>query len=136
VARPFDPGETVRRIMAVLRRASPDPDRPRRGPLGSGPIRLDQRNHSLIVDGREAVLPKGELEVLAILMAHENSLVSRTSLSEALNLPPGGSRSVDMRVQRVRRRLGRYASWIETVHGQGYRYRNPDRGIPRREEVA
>lgn len=136
VARPFDPGEMVRRIMAVLRRASPSADRPPRGRLGSGPIRLDLRNHSLIVDGRETLLPKAELEILGILMAHENSLVSRASMVEALNLPPGGSRSVDMRVQRVRRRLGRYAPWIETVHGQGYRYRNPDRGSPRQEEVA
>ena len=64
------------------------------------------------------------------VVQHAGRPVSRARLAELLGLAgEHGSRSLDMRVQRVRRRLGIHSDRIETIPRLGYRFRaEPARG--------
>ncbi len=126
--KPFDPGELVARIRAVLRRA-----RPGRPPLAanrhltSGRLRLDRVARRSWLGESELHLTPKALGVLEYLMTHSDELLSRDRLLDVLWGwdYPGGTRAVDNRVAELRRALGDDASapaWIETVPGRGYRF--------------
>jgi len=126
--KPFDPGELVARMRAVLRRA-----RPGRPPLAatrnltSGDLRLDRvARRAWLRDAELRLTPKA-LGLLEYLMTHPDELLHRDRLLDVLWgwEYPGGTRAVDNRVAEVRRVLGDDAAapaWIETVPGQGYRF--------------
>lgn len=129
--KPFDPAELVMRIVAVLRRSrrGERPDGTSRI-LAAGPVSIDLRTREVTVGGRGLLLSPGELDLLAVLVQHAGRPVSRARLAELLGLAgEHGSRSLDMRVQRVRRRLGIHSDRIETIPRLGYRFRaEPARG--------
>jgi DNA-binding response OmpR family regulator len=126
--KPFDPGELVARMRAVLRRA-----RPGRPPLAatrqltSGPLRFDRvARRAWVGDGELHPTPKALL-LLEYLLTHPDELLTRDRLLDVLWgwEYPGGTRAVDNRVAELRRALEDDASspaWIETVAGQGYRF--------------
>jgi DNA-binding response OmpR family regulator/tetratricopeptide (TPR) repeat protein len=81
-----------------------------------------------VVRGPDAgfTLSDRERDLLALLAETPGQVVSRTSLGG-----PGGSRSADMALSRLRRRLGTAGRRLVTVRGQGYRLDVdlPDEGL-------
>ena len=69
------------------------------------------------------VLPRKEFEILIHLIRHHERVVTREAISRAV----WGSniqllnRTIDVHIGRIRKKLGRYAHLIGTVHGIGYR---------------
>jgi DNA-binding response OmpR family regulator len=126
--KPFDPGELVARMRAVLRRA-----RPGRPPLAasrrltSGALRFDRVARRAWLGETELHLTPKAVLLLEYLLTHPDELLTRDRLLDALWgwEYPGGTRAVDNRVAELRRALADDASapaWIETVPGQGYRF--------------
>jgi two-component system alkaline phosphatase synthesis response regulator PhoP len=74
------------------------------------------------VGGEPVELTSREFELLATLLAHPNVVLSRDRLLEAAwgGEFPGGTRTVDVHVAQLRRKLERPAL-IETVRGVGYK---------------
>ena len=111
-------------------------DREPRGkrPAGSG-LRLDHLQRRVWVDGDEIQLTFQEFELLAFLAAHPATVFTRADLVERVwhrNLGPDGrpvpqdSRTVDVHVSRVRRKLGpRYGQYLVTEYRVGYQFRPP-----------
>ena len=101
---------------------------------GSG-LRLDHHQRRLWVDGGEIQLTFQEFELLAFLAAHPATVFTRADLVERVwhrNLGPDGrpvsqdSRTVDVHVSRVRRKLGpRYGQYLVTEYRVGYQFRPP-----------
>jgi hypothetical protein len=101
---------------------------------GSG-LRLDHLQRRVWVDGAEIQLTFQELELLAFLAAHPDTVFTRADLVERVwhrNLGPDGrpvpqdSRTVDVHVSRVRRKLGpRYGQYLVTEYRVGYQFRPP-----------
>ena len=77
-------------------------------------------------DGEPFALAAGELALLLAFARHPDQVLTRERLLELIGDPFGErlARSVDLRVARLRERLGDDADaarWIVTVRGQGYR---------------
>jgi len=96
-------------------------------------LRLDHLQRRVWTDGREIQLTFQEFELLAFLAAHPATVFTRADLVGRVwhrNLGPDGrpvpqdSRTVDVHVSRVRRKLGpRYGQCLVTEYRVGYQFR-------------
>jgi DNA-binding response OmpR family regulator len=91
-----------------------------------GGLWLDDATRCAFVDGRRIRLTASEFELLAALVRAQGETVSRDELlREIWRSPWGGpSRTVDVHVADLRRKLGDVATsprWIATVRGRGFR---------------
>jgi two-component system response regulator ResD len=119
VTKPFSPRELVARVRAVLRRAEPEEDEDQ---VAVGDIVLEHAGRTVSVDGNEVELTGMEFDLLAFLLAHPGIVMSRERLLErvwGLSFP-GGTRTVDVHVAQLRRKLER-PELIKTVRGSGYK---------------
>jgi DNA-binding response OmpR family regulator len=119
VTKPFSPRELVARVHAV-RRAEPEADGD--DLLAAGDVVLDRRARSVAVGGEEVELTAREFDLLWHLAARPGVVVGRERLLDrvwGLSFP-GGTRTVDVHVAQLRRKLGR-PSLIRAVRGSGYK---------------
>ena len=119
VTKPFSPRELVARVRAVLRRAEPEETRE---VVITGDISLEHDGRTVSVGGQQVELTGREFDLLAYLLAHPGTVVSRERLLErvwGLSFP-GGTRTVDVHVAQLRRKLDR-PDLIRTVRGSGYK---------------
>ena len=121
IAKPFSVVELVARVKALLRRAKP-PERAKL--LTAQGLTLDVERHLCTADGTSVDLTLKEFELLRFLMENRGIAFSRERLLstvwEAAYL--GGTRTVDVHVQTLRRKLGAYGPRVRTVRGVGYRF--------------
>ena len=120
VTKPFSPRELVARVRAVLRRTEPVPLDAELIDLGD--IQIDTRRRVVTVDGSVVDLRTLEFELLAELAREAGRVVPRDRLLErvwGLSFA-GGTRTVDVHVAQLRKKLGR-RHLIKTVRGVGYR---------------
>lgn len=89
--------------------------------LTSGSLRMDTHSRRVTIKGEELPLTAQEFELLHALMVQPNEPVSREELLRKAwgYQAMGMTRTVDVHVQRLRRKLG--PAWIETVYRRGYR---------------
>ena len=82
---------------------------------------LDDVDRSVYVDGQRHPLTEQEFCLLNELMQHPGEAVSRAELLKTAwgYITPGETRTVDVHVQRLRKKLGTAA--IETVYRFGYK---------------
>ena len=130
--KPFDNEVLVSRIRAVLRRTQPvvAPSSAQASLAAAedfavGTRRVDMKRHTLVDSkGREEALSVREIQLLRRLAAHPGEVAMRdVLLSELWGYSFAGStRTLDQTILHLRRKLGRDAACIETVHGAGYRY--------------
>ena len=119
VAKPFSPRELVARVRAVLRRSEPEEDADR---LAVGDVVVDRRGRTVEVGGRAVELTAKEFDLLAHLLASPGVVLSRERLLDRVwgMSFPGGTRTVDVHVGQLRRKLGR-PQLLRTVRGAGYK---------------
>lgn len=122
VVKPFSPREVVARVRALLRRVGV------REQVQAGPLVLDLQGRSATLHGQPIALSRTEYDLLATLAQHPGLIWSRERLMERVWGPeyPGVTRVVDVHITAIRRKLGDDAdapSFIETVRGLGYRFR-------------
>jgi DNA-binding response OmpR family regulator len=119
ITKPFSPRELVARMKAVLRRTDPQE---RHDTFSLGDVNLDRESHDVTVAGLPVELTAKEFDLLAYLMANAGVLVSRDLLLDRVwgQEYPGGTRTVDVHVAQLRRKLGR-PDLIRTLRGAGYK---------------
>ncbi|WP_367715352.1 response regulator transcription factor [Nitratireductor sp. GISD-1A_MAKvit] len=125
VTKPFHIEEVLARLRALIRRAAGHASTE----LRCGPVRLDTKASKADVNGVPLKLTSHEYRLLAYLMHHPDTVVSRTELVEHLYDQDfdRDSNTIEVFVGRLRKKLGD-AEIIETVRGMGYRLRAPDAG--------
>jgi two-component system OmpR family response regulator len=117
LAKPFDFGELLARLRALVRRAPSE--RPAR--LEVGNLVLDPATHAVSCAGRPVALTAREFAVLEFLARHAGEAVSRTALLDHVwdeNFD-GSTNVVDQYVGALRRKLGQER--IATLRGVGFR---------------
>ena len=120
LTKPFSPRELVARVRAVLRRTDPVPLDAELIEIGD--ICIDLRRRVVTVDGAVVDLRTLEFELLAELARQAGRVVARDRLLERVwgVSFAGGTRTVDVHVAQLRKKLGR-RHLIKTVRGVGYR---------------
>ena len=119
VTKPFSPRELAARVRAVLRRVEPDETDDR---LLAGDVELDRQARTVTVAGAEVELTSREFDLLWHLALRPGIVVTRAQLLDRVwgITFPGGTRTVDVHVGQLRRKLGR-PRLIRTVRGSGYK---------------
>ena len=119
VTQPVSPRELVARVHAVLRRAEPEVGDDE---LAAGDVLLDRRRRSATVAGADVELTAREFDLLWHLAERPGIVVGRERLLDRVwGLEfPGGTRTVDVHVGQLRRKLDR-PELIRTVRGAGYK---------------
>ena len=119
VTKPFSPRELVARVHAVLRRTEPDAGDDE---LVAGDVVLDRRRRSVTVACEDVELTAREFDLLWHLAQRPGIVLGRERLLDRVwGLEfPGGTRTVDVHVGQLRRKLDR-PHLIRTVRGSGYK---------------
>ncbi len=121
VTKPFNPRSLVARVKAILRRADGTVRSGR--PVEAGSLRLDPRRREATVGGRPLELRAREFDLLAALARDAGAVLSREALLEDVwgTDFPGETRTVDVHVSELRKKIGPDGPAIESVRGVGYR---------------
>jgi DNA-binding response OmpR family regulator len=123
VSKPFSPRELAARIKAILRRVE---QRGEDALLTGRDIVLRRDSHDVTVAGAVIELTSKEFDLLACFLEHPGIVLSREKLLDLVwgMTYPGGTRTVDVHVAQLRRKLGDPDS-IRTVRGAGYKLTSP-----------
>jgi DNA-binding response OmpR family regulator len=123
LTKPFSPRELVARMKAVLRRTD---GRRAEDVLTLEDVVLDRNAREVSVEGRAVELTTKEFDLLAMLIENPGVVVSRDQLLDRVwgITYPGGTRTVDVHVAQLRRKLGK-PELIRTVRGAGYKTVRP-----------
>jgi two-component system phosphate regulon response regulator PhoB len=124
ITKPFSPRVLTARIKAVLRRradAVADPESATR----AHELVIHPGRHEVLVAGRPLALTLTEFRLLHFLAQRPGWAFSRVQIVDAVKGDdyPVTERSVDVQVAGLRKKLGRYGAYIETVRGVGYRFK-------------
>lgn len=125
ITKPFSLRELTARVRAVLRRHGGRTNAEKAPQVYQGSrLFADFDAVSVAVGGRHVRLTRREFELLRYLIRNKNRLMSRDQLLERV----WGydriieTRSVDVHIGRLRKKLGDAGNQIETVVGLGYRF--------------
>lgn len=121
ITKPFRSNELLARIKTALRRQE-NSTQTRSSVVG--PFRIDFAAYKVWLQDKELDLTPKEFELLAYFAKREGQAVTRMALSEAVwgaNIS-GTSRTVDMSVERLRKKLGKFSDCIKGLRGVGYRF--------------
>ena len=119
LTKPFSPRELVARMKAILRRTDPQPAQ---DVLELGDVMLNRETHDVTIGGELVELTAKEFELLAYFLSNPGAVLSRDVLLDRVwgVEYPGGTRTVDVHVAQLRRKLGR-PDLIRTLRGSGYK---------------
>lgn len=119
VTKPFSKSVLIARIKAALRRPSITT-----GPtLSIGEVVLDKSSRSASLAGVPISLTRSEFDLLNILAVHPGRVYTRPQIISKIQNEDKSvtDRTVDTLMVGLRRKLGEWASHIETIRGVGYR---------------
>ncbi|MEN1929429.1 response regulator [Luteimonas sp. MJ250] len=118
LVKPFDLGELVARLHALVRRAAGRSV----NLIEAGTLRLDPASGQAWLDGAPVELSRRETELLASLMQAGGRCLSGEQLKDQLyGLGQDvGSNAINVHIHNLRRKLG--AGVVDTVRGLGYRF--------------
>lgn len=121
VTKPFNPRALVARVKAILRRTDGTVRLGR--PIEVGSLRIDPRRREVALGDVIVELRGREFDLLAALARDPGVVLSREALLEDVwgTDFPGETRTVDVHVSEVRKKLGPDGPAIESVRGVGYR---------------
>jgi Response regulators consisting of a CheY-like receiver domain and a winged-helix DNA-binding domain len=127
ITKPFDSRVLAARINAHLRRSAlAEAGGGREGVLSIGALQIDNAARRVKIGGDEIPLTLTEFNLLAVLAANPEKVLTRTQLRDKVWGYPHDldDHSVDPHVQRLRRKLSDRANSgvsLEAVPGLGYR---------------
>jgi two-component system, OmpR family, alkaline phosphatase synthesis response regulator PhoP len=124
IVKPFSIVELLARVKAVLRRVEHRDAGEPSDMLKAGPIAIDLSRHEASVDGEKVELTLSEFKLLCFLIKKQGRVFTRDQLLDAVVGPDVfvTARNIDVHIAALRKKLGKYGSFIVTVRGVGYRF--------------
>ncbi len=125
LAKPVRPRALLARLRAHLRRHGSDGSEPAGSPMQVGTLKVEPARRRAEMDGQELELTTAEFELLALLVEHAGKVLSRNEIYERIHgiKFDGLDRSIDLRISRLRKKLGDDPSRperIKSIRGVGY----------------
>ena len=125
ITKPFSPRELLARIKAVLRRKQGKSKRPL---LKAGTVEIDTEKHLATLKGKPLELTSKEYDLLQTLIEADGRVLERNFLLETVwgydQAVDIETRTVDMHIGQLRKKLKTEAERIITVKNVGYRFDN------------
>ncbi len=121
VVKPFSPRELMLRVKAILKRTG-SREMPKKV-MRFADIEIDVTQHKVTQNQSEIKLTAMEFKLLVIFVERKGRVQSRERLlSDVWKAHPDmQTRTVDVHIKRLRKKLGATGKLLETVHGFGYR---------------
>lgn len=125
ITKPFGLMELVSRVKAVLRRGGNSIES-QSEKLSFNSISINVQSRSVTSDGVPLELTYKEFELLHLLVKNAGSVIPREVLLEKIWNASSDveSRTVDMHIRTLRKKLGKAGDFIVTVRNVGYKMEN------------
>ncbi len=128
ITKPFDTGELLARVNALLRRYKKITHIKESEEYRNGEILVKTESKSVYVNGSEVVLTNTEYSILLLFIKNKMKVFSRETISEKIGgkAHDDDTRAIDMHIQRLRKKIASKTDvkHIETVFRSGYRMRD------------
>lgn len=124
MTKPFDIRELLARLKSLLRRMQAAREEDEQTEIALGGVILNTSKRTALAGERKLDLTPKEFDLLALLLSSSHRVYTRETLLDLVWGMEyiGGTRTVDIHVQRLRKKLGEeYSDIIQTVHGVGYK---------------
>lgn len=120
VVKPFSQRELLARIRAVTRRNT---DSVPSKEVSHARLVIDERAHTVLLDGVDVALTAKEFDLLAFLAAEPNVVFRRNDILEHVwdTNWYGTTKTLDAHVASIRKKLGS-PDWIQAVRGVGFKF--------------
>jgi two-component system alkaline phosphatase synthesis response regulator PhoP len=127
VTKPFSPRVLMARLRNILRRTQPIDEPSQKSDrmvLLAGRLVIDLDRHEVAIDGRNVDLTLTEFGILHYLAGRPGFVRTRDQIIAAVHGKSTvlSSRTVDVHITALRRKLGSASECVETVRGVGYRF--------------
>lgn len=121
ITKPFKPSVLYAKCLAMIKRDQKVED----DIMTFGNIQLDKMNHLLIIDENSQFLANKEYELLLYFCECEGRLLPREQiLNHVWGYDYfGDGRALDTYVKKLRKKLGKYSNYIQTVIKTGYMFK-------------
>lgn len=124
MTKPFEIRELLARVKALLRRLDKKAGESKPELIRYGELQVQQEHRSVQIAGEPLELTPKEFDLLLLLLSHPQRVYMREELLEQVWEMDyaGGTRTVDIHIQRLRKKLGEpYQNILQTVYGVGYK---------------
>lgn len=124
VVKPFSPKELMLRIEAIMKRSKKGEAASNIDIYKHGGLEVNFTSRRVFIDGEEANLSPKEYDLLFYMIKNKDIALTREKLINKVWGYDffGGDRTLDTHIKLLRKSLGKYASYIVTLRGVGYRY--------------
>lgn len=124
MTKPFDMRELLARLKSLLRRIQNTVERQESDTISLSGVELHLNKRSAYAGNKILELTPKEYDLLALLISNPNRIYSREQILDLVWGMEyiGGTRTVDIHIQRLRKKLGPdFSEIIQTLHGIGYK---------------
>ncbi|OGC92415.1 MAG: DNA-binding response regulator [candidate division Zixibacteria bacterium RBG_16_53_22] len=130
MTKPFSPRVLLARVRAVLRRRS-EPTADKTAPIKIDDLVIHPGRREVSINGKPVDLTFGEFQMLYHFVNRPGWVFTRYQIVNAVHGEdyPVTDRSVDVQIVGLRRKLGNFGKYIETVRGVGYRFSDSARRV-------
>ena len=118
IKKPFSVMELLARVKALLRRTETKEVKE----LSLDGLKILKDKHEVVVEGKDIELTFKEYELLSLLLLNKGIVLKRDMIMDRIwgGDYEGESRTLDMHVNTLRKKLGDYGNRIRTVRNVGY----------------
>ncbi|MGM0417145.1 MAG: response regulator transcription factor [Thermodesulfobacteriota bacterium] len=131
VSKPFSPRVLTARIKTVLRRKKNEENKDTsKDEINIKNLKIHSGRYQATIENKELSLTHSEFQILRFLASRPGWVFTRSQIVDAVHGEsyPVTERSVDVQIVGLRKKMGDYGIYIETVRGVGYRFKEENYG--------
>ncbi len=119
----FNPKILLARLKNLLKKSADGSDEENRL-INIGRLSIDQRQRKITLEGKVLRLTHSKFEILTLFAKNPGVVFSRETIIKIVKGDdyPVTKRAIDVHIVELRKKLGDFGKYIETVHGTGYKF--------------